>query len=38
MPGLIGFTDKQHKYNSGMLLKMRELLRHFNSYIDEDIF
>ncbi len=38
MPGLIGFTDKHHKYNSDMLLNMRGLLRHFDSYIDEEIY
>jgi len=38
MPGLIGFTDKHHKYNSGMLLKMRGLLRYFDNYVDEKIY
>jgi len=38
MPGLIGFTDKRHKYNSDMLLNMRELLRYFNNYIDEELY
>ena len=27
MPGLIGFTDTHHKYNSGMLLNMRNILK-----------
>jgi len=38
MPGLIGFTDKHHKYNSDMLLKMRGLLRYFDDYVDEKIY
>lgn len=36
MPGLIGFTDKHHKYNGNMLLNMRGLLRHFDWYYDEE--
>jgi len=38
MPGLIGFTDKHHKYNSNMLLKIRGYLRYFDDYIDEKIY
>ena len=38
MPGLIGFTDKYHKYNNDMLLKMRELLKYFDNYIDEKLY
>ncbi len=38
MPGLIGFTDKHHKYNSDMLSNMRSLLRYFDNYIDEELF
>lgn len=38
MPGLIGFTDTHHKYNSGMLLNMRNILKHFDSYVDEELY
>lgn len=38
MPGLIGFTDKHHKYNTDMLLNMRGLLKHFDNYVDEELF
>jgi asparagine synthase (glutamine-hydrolysing) len=35
MPGLVGYTDKLHKYNGTMLLSMTQLLKHFNWYISE---
>ena len=38
MPGLIGFTDKHHKNNSDMLLNMRGLIKHFDNYVDEELF
>ncbi len=38
MPGLIGFTDRDHKYNKNMLFDMRRLLKHFDSYVDEDLY
>jgi asparagine synthase (glutamine-hydrolysing) len=38
MPGLVGFTDKNHNYNSNMLFEMRNLLKHFDSYIDEELY
>ncbi|MCD4727938.1 MAG: hypothetical protein K8R46_09770 [Pirellulales bacterium] len=38
MPGLIGFTDKHHKYNGKMLLNMRSYLKHFDNYVDEDLY
>ena len=38
MPGLIGFTDKHNKYSDRMLLNMRNLLKHSDSYIDEEIY
>lgn len=38
MPGLIGFTDKHHKYDGKMLLNMRCLLKHFDSYVDDDLY
>ena len=38
MPGLIGFTDKHHKYDGKMLLNMRCRLKHFDSYVDEDLY
>ncbi len=38
MPGLIGFTDIHHKHNEDMLLNIRDLLKHFDSYIDEDLY
>ena len=36
MPGLVGYTDKLHKYDVNMLLSMRCLLRHFDWYSDEE--
>ena len=38
MPGLIGFTDKHCRYNENMLLKMRGILKHFDWYIDQELF
>ncbi len=38
MPGLIGFTDKHHKYNDTILLNMRNLLKYFDNYIDEKLY
>lgn len=38
MPGLVGFTDKHHKYNIDMLHKMRILLKHFDNYVDEELY
>jgi len=38
MPGLIGFTDKHRKYNEKMLLNMRDLLKHFDNYVDEELY
>ena len=38
MPGLAGFTDIHHKYSSDMLLNMRGLLKHFDSYVDEKLY
>lgn len=38
MPGLIGFTDKYHKYSENMLLNMRSLAKHFDNYVDEALF
>ena len=38
MPGLIGFTDKHHKYNGNMLLNMRSLLKYFDNYVDDELF
>jgi len=38
MPGLVGFTDKHCRYNENMLLNMRGLLKHFNSYVDEKLY
>ena len=38
MPGLIGFTDKYHKYNEYMLINMRRLLKYSNNYVDEDLY
>lgn len=38
MPGLIGSTDKHHRHNETMLRNMRELLKYFDSYVDEDLF
>ena len=38
MPGLVGFTDKHRRYNDNMLLNMRNLLKHFDNYVDEDLY
>lgn len=38
MPGLIGFTDKHHKYNDSILINMRRLLKYFDSYADDKLF
>ena len=38
MPGLVGFTDKHHKYDTTMLLNMRNLLKYFDWYDDEDLY
>lgn len=38
MPGLIGYTDKHHKYNENMLLNMRSLLKYFDNYVDEGMY
>lgn len=38
MPGLVGFTDKYCKYNQKILLEMRSLLKHYNSYVDEALY
>ncbi len=38
MPGLVGFTDIHHKYGKNMLLNMRSLLKHFDSYADEKLY
>lgn len=38
MPGLVGFTDIHHQYNSNMLLNMRTLLKHFDSYVDDELY
>ena len=38
MPGLIGFTNKHHKYSHIMLLNMRALLKHFDFYIDDELY
>jgi len=38
MPGLIGFIDKHHKYNGNMLLIMRDLLKHFDNYVDDELY
>ncbi len=38
MPGLIGYVDRGHKYNRDMLLNMRGLLKHFDSYVDDELF
>ncbi len=36
MPGLVGFTDKYCRYNENMLLNMRDILKYFDSYVDEE--
>lgn len=36
MPGLVGFTDIHHQYSSNMLSNMRNLLKHFDSYVDNE--
>jgi len=38
MPGLVGFTDKYCKYNQQILLEMRSLLKHYDSYVDEALY
>jgi len=38
MPGLIGFTDVNHKYSSDMLSNMRLLLRHYDHHVDQQLF
>ncbi len=38
MPGLVGFTDKQCKYNDNMVLNMRDLLKHFDNYVNEELY
>ena len=38
MPGLVGFTDIHHQYSSNMLLNMRNLLKHFDSYVDNESY
>jgi asparagine synthase (glutamine-hydrolysing) len=38
MPGLIGYTDKHHKYDIDMILNMAQLLKHFNWHISETAF
>jgi len=38
MPGLIGFSDKNHIYNINILSKMRNLLKHEDCYIDDELF
>ncbi|MDP8247761.1 MAG: asparagine synthase-related protein [Candidatus Tritonobacter lacicola] len=38
MPGLIGFTDRNHIHGETMLLNMRKLLKHFDSYVDEELY
>ena len=38
MPGLVGFTDKYCKYNQKMLLDMKGILKHFDSYVDETLY
>lgn len=38
MPGLIGFTDQQHRYDCEMLTAMRNLLKHSERYVDEPLF
>lgn len=37
MPGLIGFTDKHHKYEDTMLLNIRSLLKHSDNYVDDEL-
>jgi asparagine synthase (glutamine-hydrolysing) len=38
MPGLIGFTDRNQKYDKVMLSKMRALLKYSDSYVDDELF
>ncbi len=38
MSGLVGFTDKQNRYGEKMLRGMRGQLRHFDSYVDDELF
>lgn len=38
MPGLIGFTGKQHRYDRTMLLNMRTLLKHFDFYVEDELY
>jgi len=38
MPGLIGFTDRRRVYTRIMLSKMRNLLKHFEYYIDDKLY
>jgi len=38
MPGLVGFTDKHHKYGDKMLLNMRGLLKYSDSYVNDELF
>lgn len=38
MPGLIGFTDRRQKCKEHILLNMRDLLRHFDFYVDDELF
>ena len=38
MPGLIGFTDRHGRYGSRVLIQMRRMLNHFDSYVADEVF
>jgi asparagine synthase (glutamine-hydrolysing) len=38
MPGLIGFTDQGRRYENGMLLNMRSLLKYGDTYTDDELY
>ena len=38
MPGLVGFTDKNNKFNKKILCNMQRSLKHINTYIDEKLY
>jgi len=38
MPGLVGFTNKNGRYNKNVLAKMRGILKHFDDYFDEELY